>query len=100
MLSLAAVNSKEEARAFMAKAVERAAAVRQPSATAKLPSTNQRLQQQQQLAWVVEPKVDGLAIRLLYQDGKLVQAATRGDGDVRDACKKRINKNQALEIRC
>lgn len=31
---------------------------------------------------VVTPKIDGTAIRLNYVDGKLVEAATRGDGQV------------------
>ena len=30
--------------------------------------------------WLCEVKVDGLAINLLYRDGKLVQALTRGNG--------------------
>ena len=30
--------------------------------------------------YVIEPKFDGLAISLLYRDGVLAQAATRGDG--------------------
>ncbi|HET9599839.1 MAG TPA: NAD-dependent DNA ligase LigA [Anaeromyxobacteraceae bacterium] len=30
--------------------------------------------------WVVEPKLDGLAVELVYQDGAFVQGSTRGDG--------------------
>jgi DNA ligase (NAD+) len=32
------------------------------------------------LVYVLEPKVDGLAVSLVYEDGKLTVAATRGDG--------------------
>lgn len=34
------------------------------------------------LAFVVEPKIDGLAIALTYREGHLAQGATRGDGEV------------------
>jgi DNA ligase (NAD+) len=34
------------------------------------------------LAYVVEPKIDGLAMAITYQQGKLAQAATRGDGSI------------------
>ena len=30
--------------------------------------------------WLVEVKIDGLAVALRYRDGRLAQAATRGDG--------------------
>ncbi|MFO8003429.1 NAD-dependent DNA ligase LigA [Thioalkalivibrio sp.] len=33
------------------------------------------------IPFMAEPKLDGLAISLFYRNGKLVQAATRGDGE-------------------
>lgn len=33
-----------------------------------------------QISYLAEPKLDGLAVSLLYDDGELVRAATRGDG--------------------
>ncbi len=32
------------------------------------------------VSWVVEPKLDGLSIELVYEDGLLTRASTRGDG--------------------
>lgn len=36
----------------------------------------------EQVRYVAEPKLDGLAISLIYEDGLLTRAATRGDGRV------------------
>ncbi len=39
-----------------------------------------RIDETDPIAYVCELKIDGLAVSLLYQDGVLVQGATRGDG--------------------
>ncbi|HEY7833320.1 MAG TPA: NAD-dependent DNA ligase LigA [Ktedonobacterales bacterium] len=64
MLSLANVHAPDELRAWQERAQRQL-----PSAT---------------FAYVCEPKIDGLSMNLLYEDGKLVLAATRGDGLVGD----------------
>jgi len=39
-----------------------------------------RLEQNEPVVYAVEPKLDGMAISLRYEQGRFVQAATRGDG--------------------
>ena len=41
---------------------------------------HERLELEGDLDYVAEPKLDGLAIAVIYRGGKLEQAATRGDG--------------------
>lgn len=41
-----------------------------------------RLKYDQDVEFSCEPKLDGLAVSILYEDGLLVRAATRGDGRV------------------
>jgi DNA ligase (NAD+) len=60
MLSLDNTYSEEEIRAFVNRL--------------------QKLLPDEKLDWVVEPKVDGIAVSLRYEKGKLTIGATRGDG--------------------
>ena len=39
-----------------------------------------RLGTDEPVAYVLEPKIDGLAVNLTYEDGVFVRGATRGDG--------------------
>jgi DNA ligase (NAD+) len=60
MLSLANAFSEEEFRAWYRRLVNQA--------------------EREDIAFVCEPKMDGLAIALVYENGAFVQGATRGDG--------------------
>lgn len=40
-----------------------------------------RLKRYEPIQYCAEPKLDGVAISLRYQDGRFIQAATRGDGE-------------------
>ena len=60
MLSLFSVNSTDHVRVWHKKLIAKLdATVAGPDGAA--------------LDWVIEPKVDGLAVSLLYKDGKLIR---------------------------
>ena len=64
MMSLDNTYSQQEVRQFVARV--------------------QRLLPGETLEWMVEPKVDGVAVSLRYEDGRLAVGATRGDGATGD----------------
>jgi DNA ligase (NAD+) len=67
MLSLGNVRSEEEMRAWVG---------RMQAHLAREGIVRRRFQ------YVVEPKVDGLAVSLIYRDGVLERGATRGNGEI------------------
>lgn len=63
MLSLDNVFNEEEAREFDAR-------------------VKRILKTDKEIEYVCEPKLDGLAVELIYENGKFVAGATRGDGTI------------------
>jgi DNA ligase (NAD+) len=61
----------------------------------------QRLLPDAEIPLTVEPKVDGVAISLLYERGKLIRAVTRGDGTTGDDVTANVRTIRAIphEIR-
>jgi DNA ligase (NAD+) len=51
------------------------------------------------IEYVAEPKLDGLAVNIRYEDGKLVQAATRGDGVVGEDVTHNVRTISAVPLR-
>ncbi|MGD8483827.1 MAG: NAD-dependent DNA ligase LigA, partial [Thioalkalispiraceae bacterium] len=51
------------------------------------------------IEYAVEPKLDGLAISLLYIDGLLVRAATRGDGTTGEDVTLNVRTIDAIPLR-
>lgn len=59
----------------------------------------QRVLHDDHIPLTIEPKVDGVAISLLYEDGQLTRAATRGDGTRGDDVTKNIATIAAIPAR-
>lgn len=50
------------------------------------------------LALVLEPKIDGMSVSLIYEGGKLVRAATRGDGVEGDVITAQVEASGAVPV--
>src|SRR6202023_4278662 len=59
----------------------------------------ERLLPNKKIPVVIEPKVDGVAVSLLYEKGELRYAATRGDGSIGDDITQNIRTIRAVPQR-
>lgn len=57
------------------------------------------LERDEPLAYACEPKVDGVAVRLFYEHGRLTLAATRGDGEEGEDITANVRTLQAVPLR-
>jgi DNA ligase (NAD+) len=80
MLSIDNVFTEEELRAFDER-------------------VHQRLKTTAEIVYACEPKLDGVAISLKYEDGKLRQASTRGDGFVGEEVTHNVRTIHAIPLR-
>jgi len=59
----------------------------------------QRLLPGEEIPMTIEPKVDGVAIALLYEKGMLVRASTRGDGTTGDEVTRNIRTITVIPVK-
>ncbi len=78
MLSLANAFNEDEVLAFEKRLLDRLASTNDENNNSVNLSSKNKITT---LEFAVEPKLDGLAVSLLYENGILVQGATRGDGE-------------------
>ena len=81
MLSLSNVFEQEELRAFMKRVAERAGVL------------------ETDLLFTAEPKLDGLAVNLTYEQGHLIFAATRGDGMMGEVITQNVKTIRSVPLR-
>ena len=70
--------------------------------SAELRDFDQRIRERlriEQVSYCAEPKMDGLAVSLLYEQGVLVRAATRGDGYTGEDITVNIRTIQSVPLR-
>jgi DNA ligase (NAD+) len=59
----------------------------------------QKLIPEETFQYILEPKIDGVAISLRYENGKLVHAVTRGDGATGDDVTSNVRTIQSIPLR-
>jgi len=79
MLSIDNTYSREELRAYAARV--------------------RKLLPGESIQWVVELKIDGVAVSLLYENGLLVRGATRGDGRIGDDITHNVRTVRGIPLR-
>lgn len=58
-----------------------------------------RLQTTEDITYTAEPKLDGLAISIRYENGELIYAATRGDGNTGENVTQNVRTIHAVPLR-
>jgi DNA ligase (NAD+) len=79
MLSLANARNADELRAWEARV--------------------RKLSGRDEIEYVTEPKIDGLAISLVYEDGVFVRGATRGDGEIGENVTQNLRTIKSIPLR-
>jgi DNA ligase (NAD+) len=58
-----------------------------------------RLEESTTIEYACEPKIDGIAVSLLYEDGRLVRGATRGDGTTGENITQNIRTVESVPLK-